>query len=175
MSEIALKLVADGFVIIIALIGASVLLTRVPKSHRLDAYARVTMAGVTSLLVARFVAVVFQPATQRPFEMLGTTPGAAYLDNPGFPSDHALFATAIVLAVWFETGMRRVSLFLAAMTIVMCIGRVVALVHTPLDVVGGIVIAGVGVLWYQWRPFPPPGKLHKRKHHHTTHSHKIQK
>ena len=29
-----------------------------------------------------------------------------------------------------------------------CIGRVLALVHTPLDVVGGIVVACVGALWY---------------------------
>jgi len=32
--------------------------------------------------------------------------------------------------------------------IVVAVGRVLALVHTPADVIGGIVIALIGSIWY---------------------------
>jgi membrane-associated phospholipid phosphatase len=37
------------------------------------------------------------------------------------------------------------------LTLMVCLGRVLALVHTPLDVIGGIVVASVGALWYLQR------------------------
>lgn len=71
-----------------------------------------------------------------------------YIDNPGFPSDHALFVTVIVLAVFVLTGRKKFALVLAILALLVCVGRVVALVHTPLDVIGGIFAGLVGGLWY---------------------------
>lgn len=109
------------------------------------------MAGLTAFLLAKLVASMYQPELSRPFEQLGVEAGAAYLNNPGFPSDHVLFCMAITLAVWFETTQKRIAYVLAALTVVVAIGRVVALVHTPLDVVGGIIFAFAGVPWYLQR------------------------
>ena len=106
------------------------------------------MAGLTAYLVAKFMATLYQPTGERPFEILGVTPGAAYLNNPGFPSDHALFAASILFAVWFETKNKVISWTLAALVVLVCIGRVLALVHTPLDVLGGLIAASVGAGWY---------------------------
>ena len=98
--------------------------------------------------MAKLLGAIYQPATERPFELLGLEAGASYLNNPGFPSDHALFATFLTLAVWFETRAKRIAMTLAVLTLLVCAGRVLALVHTPLDVLGGIVIACTGALWY---------------------------
>jgi membrane-associated phospholipid phosphatase len=76
-------------------------------------------------------------------------PGAAYIDNPGFPSDHALLATATIVAVYAFTKNRTVTLFLMVLLLIMSIARVVALVHTPLDIVGGILAGLAGSLWYK--------------------------
>ena len=84
----------------------------------------------------------------RPFEVLGVAAGASFLNNPGFPSDHALVTMAITLAVWFGAKDWRLASICLAMTILVCVGRVIALVHTTLDVVGGLLIACVGVVWY---------------------------
>lgn len=151
-SELIIKLIADGAVIPIVMIGAWALVFRIPKGHRFEAYARVLMAGLTAFLVAKLLGSVYQPALERPFEVLGVQAGAAYLNNPGFPSDHALFVAAITFAVWFETRQKALSLVLVALTLTICVGRVLALVHTPLDVIGGVAVAAVGSLWYQWRP-----------------------
>jgi undecaprenyl-diphosphatase len=106
------------------------------------------MAGLTAFLVAKYLATLYQPSGERPFQLLGVAPGAAYLPNPGFPSDHALFAAAITFAVWFETRSRKLAWTLIILTVLVCVGRVLALVHTPLDVLGGIVAATVGAGWY---------------------------
>lgn len=146
--EILIRLIADIAVIPIALLGVYALLFLVKRGKRFETYSRVLLAGLTAYMIAKFVAFVYQPSALRPFELLGVDPGASYLNNPGFPSDHALFVTAIVLAVWFSTKNKTITAILAGLAILVCIGRVVALVHTPLDVIGGVVIAFIGALWY---------------------------
>jgi undecaprenyl-diphosphatase len=155
-----IRLIADGTLLPIVLIGLYALVFMVSKKERYAVYCRVLMAGLTALLVAKLMAQLYQPVGERPFELMGLSAGAAYLPNPGFPSDHALFATAITWAVWFETRSKKLGIILAVLTILMCIGRVLALVHTPLDIIGGIVAATVGAGWYLTR-IPVIAKKHQ--------------
>lgn len=150
--EILVSIIADGGVVPVVVLGAYALLFMVPKGHRFEAYARVLMAGLTAYLIAKLLGAVYQPAGERPFELLGVEPGASYLNNPGFPSDHALFVSAIAFAVWFETRARKLAIVIATLAVLVCVGRVLALVHTPLDVIGGVVVAAIGALWYLQRP-----------------------
>jgi membrane-associated phospholipid phosphatase len=150
--DIVIRLIADAAVIPIALIGAWALIFKIPKGQRFNAYARILMAGLTAYMLAKFAATIYQPSDLRPFQELGIEPGAFYLNNPGFPSDHALFVTAIVCAVWFETRLKKTTIVLVALVVLVCLGRVLAHVHTPLDVIGGVLIALVGALWYSNAP-----------------------
>lgn len=143
-----IKLLADGALVPIVIIAGYALLFCIPKGQRFDAYARILMAGLTAYLFAKLLAAVYQPSGERPFEILGVKAGASYLQNAGFPSDHALFSAFLTLAVWFETRKRGLSIILAILTVAVCVGRVLALVHTPLDVTGGVIVACVGALWY---------------------------
>lgn len=146
--QMIVQVIADGLVVPVVLIGAYVLLRHVPSGQRYAVYSRVLMAGLTSYVAAKIIGLLYQPATLRPFELLGVEAGASFLNNPGFPSDHALFTMAITLAILFGAKHRWWALVALTMTLLVCVGRVVALVHTPLDVIGGIVIACVGVVWY---------------------------
>jgi len=167
--DLVVRILADGGVLAVILIGAYVLLFKIPKGGRFEAYSRILMAGLTTYLIAKFVASIYQPAFERPFEALGAVPGALYLNNPGFPSDHALFATAITAAVWFETRMKKTTLVLVILTLLMCVGRVVALVHTPLDVFGGIVFGLIGAVWYVNKiPVGEKEVTHGANHHHRS-------
>lgn len=158
-----MRIIADGLVVPIVLIGAAALLFGIPKGQRYRAYCRILMAGLTAYLAAKLIATIYQPSTLRPFELLGVDPGAAYLNNPGFPSDHVLFCMAIVLAVWFETKYKRLARILFGLTLAVALGRVLALVHTPLDVVGGLLIACIGLPWYLQRDTLPQHKLAKKR------------
>jgi membrane-associated phospholipid phosphatase len=146
--DIIIRILADALIIPVILIASGVLLFKVPKGRRWQSYSRIMMAGLTAFLIAKLLATVYQPADLRPFELMGVNPGALYLNNPGFPSDHTLMVAVLTLAVWFETRMKKVAALLAILTILICIGRVLALVHSPLDVIGGVVIALIGALWY---------------------------
>ncbi len=147
-TDVIIQLLADGLVVPIVLVGTWALLTKVPTGQHYHAYTRVLMAGLTAYTIAKLLGLIFQPDLARPFETMGVEPGASFLNNPGFPSDHVLFCAAITLAVWFETRMKYVALLLAVLTALVALGRVLALVHTPLDVLGGMAIAAVGALWY---------------------------
>lgn len=142
------SILADWLVLPLVAIGAGALLLLVPNRLKFTAYSRMLLAGLTSYLIAKLMSLAYQPATQRPFELLGVDPGASYLNNPGFPSDHALFVWVIVFAVWFAAQRRWVVLAVALLAVAVSVGRVLALVHTPLDIAGGVVAAGVGALWY---------------------------
>jgi membrane-associated phospholipid phosphatase len=143
-----IRLFADYFLVPIILIGVFALVFKVPKGQRLQAYSRVLMAGLTAYLLSKLIGSIYQPAGERPFELLGAAAGASFLNNPGFPSDHALFVTAITCAVWFETKQKTLTIILVILTISMSIARVLALVHTPTDIIGGIIFASIGALWY---------------------------
>jgi membrane-associated phospholipid phosphatase len=163
-AEIFIRVIADLAVIPVALIGAYALVFKIPKGNRYQAYCRILMAGLTSYFIAKMVSVIYQPATERPFESLGLQPGASYLDNPGFPSDHALFVTAIALAAWFETRNKIIGSVLAVLVVLVCVGRVLALVHTPLDIIGGVAIAALGAVWYIQTTVEKRGKHGNNSH-----------
>jgi membrane-associated phospholipid phosphatase len=148
MQAFLIRVAADYVMIPIVLIGAYALIFKIPKGKRFKAYARILVAGLTAYLLAKLVASVFQPDSLRPFELLGKTAGASYLQNAGFPSDHVLFATAITCAVWFETKQKLLTWILAVLVVIVGVGRVLALVHTPIDVIGGVIFALLGSLWY---------------------------
>lgn len=147
--DLIIRIMADYAIFPVILIGAYALIFKVPKGHRLQAYSRVLMAGLTAYFLAKIIGMVFQPTGERPFELLGKAAGASFLNNPGFPSDHTLFVAAIVFAVWFETRQKTLTIILIGLLAAICIGRVVALVHTPADVIGGVVIAAIGAIWYR--------------------------
>ncbi len=148
MQDLLIRLMADGLIIPIIAIGAYALVYKVPKGKRFESYSRVLLAGLTAYLFAKLAASIYQPDIERPFELLGVQAGAAYLNNPGFPSDHALFITAITCAVWFETKMKKTTLLLSVLVLLVCLGRVLALVHTPADVIFGVIFGLLGSLWY---------------------------
>lgn len=164
MQEI-IRILADGLVIPIALMAAWALWFGVQRSDRLRAYSTAVMVGLTTYMLAKFLAMVWQPDTARPFELLGKPAGALFLPNAGFPSDHALFCAFLTLTVWFLTRNRRLAITMGVLTLLVCLGRVLALVHTPLDVIGGIAVACVGSIWY----------LQYRNAHAKNHSGKVSK
>jgi membrane-associated phospholipid phosphatase len=142
------RFLADGLMFAIVIIATLALLFDVAKEHRYAAYCRVLLAGLTSLLIAKLISTIFQPADARPFELLGVDPGASFMSNHGFPSDHVLLGAVVTFAVFAEVRHKNIAVLLALLTILMAGGRVLAYVHTVLDVMGGILFASVGALWY---------------------------
>jgi undecaprenyl-diphosphatase len=143
-----LRFLADDTLILVLAVSGLVLLYDGVKNQVRQYYPYLIMAGLTSLLVGKLLSIAYQPAVERPFIMHGVAPGAAFINNPGFPSDHALLGVAAVLGVYALTRRKWLGLVLALVIVVMMIARIFALVHTPLDIIGGIVAGLSGGLWY---------------------------
>ena len=143
-----IKFGADGLLFVVLAGAAFLFLRTVPIRRWPNVLPLLIMAGLTSLLVGKLLSLVFQPSTARPFIEKGVTAGAAFINNPGFPSDHMLLATVAVVAVWFLTPYRKYALLLGSLALLMGVARVLALVHTPIDIAGGIVAGLSGAVWY---------------------------
>ncbi|NCU30308.1 phosphatase PAP2 family protein [Candidatus Saccharibacteria bacterium] len=144
-----LRFLADGSLILLlsvsAIAGLVWLVRERPKWQTWLPY--VLMAGLTSLTVGKLMSF-WQPSTIRPFIEKGVEAGAAYIDNPGFPSDHMLLAVIVVATVYCLTTYKKLSYLLAILVLAMAVARVAALVHTPLDMLGGLVAGLAGSWWY---------------------------
>ncbi len=151
MYEFLIRVLADGLVIAIFVISMLAFAFKIPRKLWLSWSIRIVLAGLTAYVFAK-IAGHFMPESQRPFQELGVAAGAAYLPNPGFPSDHMLFATFLTISVWFSTRSKALFYALAVMTLVMGVARVLALVHTPLDIIGGLLIGCTSILWYRRKP-----------------------
>src|SRR5690349_13793448 len=108
--DILITIIADILVFPIVLIGGWAIL-RLPPAIRFKAIARGVIMGLTALLFAKIASLLYQG--ERPFVAMGVAPKAAYLNNPGFPSDHVLFVVAITLVVWVSTKNKKLGLTLA--------------------------------------------------------------
>ncbi len=146
--DMLIRFMADYLLIILVLVALYALLAKVPKKNRYDRYTRIVLAGVTAYFCAKIIGNLWQPEPLRPFELLNVPAGASSLGNAGFPSDHALFAMFLTLAVAYGARRPKLTAAMLVMTAIICVGRVLALVHTPLDVIGGVLIACIGALWY---------------------------
>jgi membrane-associated phospholipid phosphatase len=146
--DTVIKLLADYLLIPLVLVAAYALLWKAPARGKYDRYARVIMAGLTSYWLAKVIGYLWQPEALRPFEKLGVEAGASYLGNPGFPSDHVLFAMFLALAVWYVARKPLWTGIMLVMVAGIGVGRILALVHSPLDVAGGVLIALLGAGWY---------------------------
>ena len=139
MGDEVTQFIADGLVFLIVAIAAVALLFGVPNKQKFEVYSRMLVAGLTAYLIAKLLAAVWQPSTERPFETLGVDPGASYLNNPGFPSDHSLFVWVIVYAVWFAVPRKWLVLSLAVMALLV----VAAVIGAVRLYFGAISVLGV--------------------------------
>lgn len=92
--------------------------------------------------IARVASAVFYNA--RPFVVEHFQPYFEHANNNGFPSDHTLFASFMAFLVFRYNKLAGSILFLAAIAIGG--SRVIAGVHHIEDIIGAILIAGVGML-----------------------------
>lgn len=146
--ELIIKILADYLMLPLVVLAGYLILFKAPKRGRYDKYLHVLMAGLTSYWLAKVIGNLWMPEKLRPFEQMGTEPFASYLGNAGFPSDHVLFAMFLTLAAWYVTRKSFWTVIMLLLTLSIAVGRVLALVHSPLDVVGGVAIALVGSIWY---------------------------
>src|ERR1051325_8810603 len=131
-AALIIRVMAD-WVIAAIIITAVVMLVTLPQKKMLKAIGLALLTLAIAYVTAKMLSNLY--TGHRPFQLLGVAPGAWAPDNPGFPSTHTLFAFALTFIVWATTHNRVASATLFALSCIVALGRVMALVHTPLDVI----------------------------------------
>ncbi len=80
----------------------------------------------------------------RPFVLHHTRPWFSHPADNGFPSDHTTVAALAAFLLWPYRRLTAVALFVGAVAV--GTARVVAGVHSPTDIIGAVIIAGLAAL-----------------------------
>jgi len=97
--------------------------------------------ALLSSLVAWMVVEMLKSLTEtaRPFVVNGADPLTLTVPNGyAFPSAHTAIAFAIAITIWLHD--RTVGYVFLALAVLVGVGRIIANVHYPVDVIGGAVI-----------------------------------
>ena len=142
-----IKFLADWLLVLMIPVAGLAILLGVSKKDRREKFTYILVAALTALVVAKIMSLL--PINQvRPFIEEGIAPVVSYIPNPGFPSDHTLLAFAMAYPVIFMSKFKKVGWLLLVAAMLVGVGRIIALVHSPFDVFGGIAAASFGAVWY---------------------------
>lgn len=104
----------------------------------------------TAILISESISAIY--IRQRPFvadsHVKLLVPHGA---DGGMPSHHIVFMVAIVVSIYFYD--RRFATFLALLTVLTGIARVVAGIHYPSDIIAGAIL-GAGIVYLYRRVLP---------------------
>jgi len=92
----------------------------------------------------------FLPPRARPEDVSSIPPLLEHLPDNSFPSWHAIFAWAAVLAIFLYQKRKCISFWVLFFSLIMLICRILAWVHYPWDILVWFIIwlLGAGVVYY---------------------------
>ncbi len=110
------------------------------------------LAAPIALIIDRVLnKIIISP---RPFVEGGFVPLVQHSADNGFPSEHTLLVLFIACTVWVFN--RKLGIILLFAGLLVGVGRILAGIHSPLDILGSAMIALVAVSGSVW--------ILKRKH-----------
>lgn len=128
------------FALVIFALALAWILTK--REQKVQFIIMTLLAGGIAFVLSRIAAAMyFDP---RPFVTLHVAPLIAHAADNGFPSDHALLTGTLTAVAYFYN--KKIAVVMALLTIAVGWARVLANVHTPLDIAAGWLLGAVGAL-----------------------------
>src|SRR5579884_3493028 len=100
------------------------------------------LAGVIALLLARIASHLYYDP--RPFVTEHVKPLIPHGPDNGFPSDHALLTMTLTAITYFFN--KKVASVMLILTIIVGVARILAKLHSPLDIAGAWAFAIIGAV-----------------------------
>ena len=129
---------------------------------------KIAFIGIVGSLIALILmkigaALFYDP---RPFVTHNVIPYFQHAADNGFPSDHTSLAAVLAVTLFFASRKLGIALLIGA--ILVGSARVVAHVHSPIDIIGGLVIGIVSVyvshsLYQAWQRRRHPVSVTKKR------------
>lgn len=115
---------------------------REPKENRLKFLLSVVAAGAVAFILSRIAGKLYYDP--RPFVTEHVKPLISHAADNGFPSDHALLTGTLTAIVYFFN--KKMFVAMSILTVIIGVARVLAKVHSPLDIAGGWIFGIIGAL-----------------------------
>lgn len=130
------------YVFALVLLGLVLAWVATKREQKVQFIVMTLLAGGVAFLLSRIAAAMyFDP---RPFVTLHVAPLIAHAADNGFPSDHALLTGTLTAVAYFFN--KKIAVIMTLLTIAVGAARVLANVHTPLDIAAGWLLGVVGAL-----------------------------
>jgi undecaprenyl-diphosphatase len=112
---------------------------------RKELVVAVIIAGLIAAVLTKLTGkIYFHP---RPFAVQHIKPLIPHAADNGFPSEHTVLAMTLTAVIYYYR--KKLALAAFVLTLGVGIGRVLAHVHSPLDIVGGLAVgAAAGALGF---------------------------
>ena len=147
------------YLLVFVVLGIVVIWLMLPKEQRGQAAVTIVTTGILALILSRIAGSLYYDP--RPFVNHNVIPLIPHAADNGFPSDHALFTMALTAIAFFYN--KKIAWIMLALTALVGIARVMAHVHSPIDIIGAWVIAVVAAVasYYLVDKFWPTTKAQK--------------
>lgn len=130
----------DLFLFVIAGIGLAWLQTT--KNLKAQFIVATIIAGAIAFILSRIAGKLYYDP--RPFVTEHVKPLISHQADNGFPSDHALLTGTLTAITYFFN--KKVALGMLVLTVIIGIARVLAKVHSPLDIAVGWIFGIIGAI-----------------------------
>lgn len=129
------------YAVIIPVLAGVIVWFRIERSRRLEMALLMVASVIVTALLVKLAAVIHQDP--RPFVRDGVVPYFAHGPDNGFPSDHTTYSAVIAFVVLKYS--RKTGIALAVLSLLIGTSRVIAGIHHGQDIIGGVLIAAIGV------------------------------
>lgn len=130
------------YLLVAVLLGWALIALRISPAARKQFIVATVFSGIIALVVSRIAGhVYFDP---RPFVTQHVQPLIAHGTDNGFPSDHALLTMTLTAIAYFFS--KKIAAGMLVVTVLVSGARVLAKVHSPLDIGGAWLIGILSVL-----------------------------
>lgn len=130
------------YLIVAVVAGVALAWFVAPKANRWRFTLSVVAAGVIALVLSKIASRLYYDP--RPFVTQHVQPLFYHAPDNGFPSDHSLLAMALTAIVYFFN--KRLAVVMLIPTVLIGVARVLAKVHSPLDIGAAWVLGVVGAV-----------------------------
>ena len=127
------------YLIFIIVLAVLLIWLKLSVKTRWQFAAAVCLAGIIAFGLSKITgALYYHP---RPFVAQHIKPLISHGSDNGFPSEHTLLAMALSTIVYYYRPRLAAGFF--GLTLLVGIGRVLAHVHSPIDILGGLILGAL--------------------------------
>jgi undecaprenyl-diphosphatase len=134
------------YLFLVAILILGFVWLKATRAKKIELMGAVVITGIIAYALMKFAGWLYYDP--RPFVTQHIKPLVAHGADNGFPSEHTVFTMAISTVIYCYNKQLGVAAFI--ITLIVGISRVLAHVHLPIDIIGGVLIGVIaGVIGYK--------------------------